>query len=78
MNVAYNAGAVPGDDGSFELNTFTSLGMPGPDPTMMLSAVEPSICDDATLTPPRAEELNASKRANSVVKGGLPSFAFPE
>ena len=54
MNVENSAGAVPGDDGSFELNTFTSLGMPGPDPTMMLSAVDPSICVAVTLTPPRA------------------------
>ena len=43
-----------GEDGSGDRYTFTSLGMPGPDPTMMLSAVVPSICAAATLTPPRA------------------------
>src|SRR5215471_15155301 len=33
------AGTAPGEDDSWVLYTFTSLGTPGPDPTMMLSEV---------------------------------------
>ena len=40
MKSENSAGAVPGAAGSFERKTLTSLGMPGPEPTMMLSAVD--------------------------------------
>src|SRR5262249_55120985 len=53
------AGTAPGADESWVLYTFTSLGTPGPDPTMMLSEVSPSICAAATLTPPRAADSKA-------------------
>ena len=39
---------------------------------MMLSALVPSICAAATLTPPRASAANGWKRANSVPKAPLP------
>jgi hypothetical protein len=45
---------------------------------MMLSAVDPSTGEAATLTPPRAAESNASKRASSVSNAYLPPTAFPE
>src|SRR6266851_1709233 len=50
LNVEKSAGTTPAEDDSWDAYTFTSLGMPGPDPTMMLSDVVPSICATATLT----------------------------
>ena len=72
------AGAVPDEDGSAELNTLTSLGMPGPEPTMMLSALDPSICVAVTLTPPCASGANAKNRVSSVANAGVPPPALPE
>jgi hypothetical protein len=43
---------------------------------MMLSAVDPSTGKAATLTPPRAAESNASKRASSVSNAYLPPAAL--
>src|ERR1700747_235140 len=43
---------APVKDDSWDGYAFTSLGTPGPDPTMMLSDCIPSICATATLTPP--------------------------
>jgi hypothetical protein len=63
---ANSAGAVPGADGSSELNTLTSLGIPGPEPTMMLSGFVPSISVAVTLMPPRASGAKAVNRASSV------------
>src|SRR2546427_8744721 len=59
LNVEKSAGTTPAEDDSWDSYTFTSLGTPGPDPTMMLSEVSPSICAAATLTPPRAADSNA-------------------
>src|SRR5215831_13884439 len=71
------AGTAPGLDDSWALYTFTSLGTPGGDPTMILSDVSPSICAAATLTPPRAADSNASKCASSVPKVPLPRMDAP-
>src|SRR5262245_29313471 len=59
LKLENSAGTAPGEDDSWDRYTFISLGMPGPDPTMMLSDVVPSICAAATLTPPRAADSNA-------------------
>ena len=64
--------------GSSVPNTRTSLGVPGPEPTMMLSAVVPSIWAAVTLTPPRVARSNAAKRAICALNAGLPSLALPE
>src|ERR1700745_1319379 len=77
LNVEKSAGTTPAEDDSRGASTFTSLGMPGPDPTMMLSDVVPSICATATLTPPRATESNGWKRASSVPKAPLPRMDAP-
>ena len=65
LKLAKSAGTTPGEDDSWDRYTFTSLGVPGPDPTMMLSEFVPSICAAATLTPPRAVASNAWKRASA-------------
>src|SRR3984893_11413351 len=77
LNVEKSAGTTPAEDDSWDAYTFTSLGMPGPDPTMMLSDVVPSICATATLTPPRATESNGWKRASSVPEAPLPRMDAP-
>src|SRR5262245_3567239 len=59
LKLEKSAGTAAGEDDSWDRYTFTSLGTPGPDPTMMLSDVVPSICATATLTPPRAAGSNA-------------------
>src|SRR5215467_1400145 len=59
LKLENSAGTAPGEDDSWDRYTFISLGTPGPDPTMMLSDVVPSICAAATLTPPRAADSNA-------------------
>ena len=51
--------------------------MPGPDPTMMLSALVPSICAAATLMPPRASGANGWKRDSSVAKAAFPLSGLP-
>src|SRR5262245_36531511 len=43
LKLANSAGTTPGEDDSWDWYTFTSLGTPGPDPTMMLSEFVPSI-----------------------------------
>lgn len=78
LNVEKMAGAVPGDDGSCEPYTLTSSEMPAPDPTMMLSALDPSICVAVTLTPPCAPGANAANRVSSVPNACLPPCGFPE
>src|SRR5260370_15961860 len=77
LNVEKSAGTTPAEDDSWDSYTFTSLGTPGPDPTMMLSDVVPSICATATLTPPRASESNGWKRASSVPNVPLPRMDAP-
>ena len=77
LNVEKSGIAAPADDGNSDRYTFTSLGMPGPDPTMTLSTVVPSICAAATVTPPRAAAANAWKRASSVPKAPLPPLTAP-
>ena len=52
--VEKSAGAVPGEAGNCVPIHPDLVGMPGPEPTMMLSAVVPSICEAVTLMPPRA------------------------
>ena len=51
--------------------TRTSLGMPGPEPTMMLSAVVPSICAAVTFTPPRAAHIERRKACDLRLESGL-------
>ena len=45
---------------------------------MMLSAVDPSICEAATLTPPRALGVEGLEARELRLEGALPSFALPE
>src|ERR1700736_6751368 len=70
------SGAAPGWAGRCEENTLTCESVPGPAPTMMLSASPlPSMSAPATLTPPRKSALNTEKRAISVLKAPSPPSA---
>src|SRR5258708_24534220 len=47
LNVEKSAGTTPAEDDSWDSYTFTSLGTPVPDPTIMSSDFVPSICSTA-------------------------------
>src|SRR5436309_14223816 len=59
LKLEKSGGTTPREDDSWDRYTFTSPATPGPDPTIILSDVCPSICATATLTPPCAREATA-------------------
>ena len=77
VNVENTSGALPDSDGNVEANTLTCDSIPGPEPTMMLSAMAfPSISAPATVTPPVKPSSKGANRVISVLK--IPfSESFP-
>src|SRR6478752_6310402 len=68
VKVEKTSGAVPDADGRLDEKTFTCDSIPGPEPTMMLSAIAfPSMSAPATVTPPVKPESYGANRVGSVL-----------